>query len=217
MDGQNPADNRMTIATYVPIVGYNQTLAAKSFEDLLHNQSQLLFQFEDLLHAVPANSSTNYTFLVSFEQLLRSQANLTSSFEDLLTNESQTGWDTEYTEENRTYLLKSYERMLWDEAFLFASFNMLIDESWSSLCNYTAFGHTQNAQTELTASFEDLLKRQIRLYKSFNLLLSKIETTSHQEMVSFLAAYENLLRVQANLLMSFNELLDANYRNPICP
>jgi uncharacterized repeat protein (TIGR01451 family) len=69
---QNQSDNRMTLATYVPQLGYNQTLAAFSFEDLLHNQSQLLFQFEDLLHTIPSNSSTNYSFLVSFEQLLRS-------------------------------------------------------------------------------------------------------------------------------------------------
>lgn len=95
---QNQSNNRMTLVTYVPQLGYNQTLAAFSFEDLLHNQSQLLFQFENLLHTIPSNSSTNYTFLVSFEQLLRSQAALTSSFEDLLSNESSTGWDGEYRE-----------------------------------------------------------------------------------------------------------------------
>jgi hypothetical protein len=214
---QNLINNRMTLATYVPLMGYNQTEAAKSFEDLLHNQSQLLFQFEDLLHAIPNNESMNYTFLVSFEQLLRSQAALTSSFEDLLTNESSTGWDTEYTEENRTELLWSYEQMLYDEAFLFASFNVKINDSWVSLCEYTESGHTQNAQTELIASFEDLLKRQTRLYKSFDLLLKKIDITSHQEMIDFVEAYENLLRVEANLFMSFNELLDAKYKNQICP
>jgi len=206
---QNQSDNRMTLATYVPQLGYNQTLAAFSFEDLLHNQSQLLFQFENLLHTVPSNSSANYSFLVSFEQLLRSQAALTSSFEDLLSNESSTGWDGEYSEENRTALLWSYEQMLYDEAFLFASFNAKLNESWTSLCGYTKTGHTQDAQTELIASFEDLLKRQTRLYKSFNLLLKKIDITSQQDMVDFLAAYENLLRVEANLLMSFNELLEA--------
>ena len=213
----NQSDNRMTIAAYVPQVGYNQTEAAKSFEDLLHNQSQLLFQFEDLLHTIPSNNSTNYSFLVSFEQLLRYQANLTSSFEDLLTNQSSTGWDTEYSEENRTYLLRSYQQMLWDQAFLFASFNMKINGSWMSLCDYTASGHSQDAQTELIASFEDLLKRQTRLYKSFNLLLKKIDISSKQDMVDFLAAYENLLRVEANLLMSFNELLEVKYENSICP
>jgi hypothetical protein len=216
-DDQNLTDNRMTLATYVAQPGYNQTEAAKSFEDLLHNQSQLLFQFEDLLHTIPNNDSMNYTFLVSFEQLLRSQADLTSSFEDLLTNESSTGWDTEYTEENRTKLLWSYEQMLYDEAFLFASFNMKINDSWMSLCDYSADGHTQDAQTELIASFEDLLKRQTRLYKSFNLLLKKIDITSNQAMIDFLAAYENLLRVEANLLMSFNDMLDTKYENPICP
>jgi len=208
----NAVNNRVTISTYVPQVGYDQTEAAKSFEDLLHNQSQLLFQFEDLLHTVPATDEENYTFLVSFEQLLRSQSDLTSSFEDLLSNSSSTGWDTEYTEENRTYLLKSYERMLWDEAFLFASFNMKIDDSWISLCNYTQPGHTQDAQTELTASFEDLLKRQTRPYKSFDLLLNKIDITSHQDMIDFLAAYENLLRIEANLFRSFNELLGMKYK-----
>ncbi len=207
----NPSNNSVTISTYVPQVGYDQTEAAKSFEDLLHNQSQLLFQFEDLLHTVPATDEENYTFLVSFEQLLRSQSDLTSSFEDLLTNSSSTGWDTAYSEENRTYLLKSYEQMLWDEAFLFASFNMKINDSWMSLCNYTADDHTQDAQTELTASFEDLLKRQTRLFKSFDLLLNKIDITNHQDMIDFLAAYENLLRVEANLFRSFNELLSMKY------
>jgi uncharacterized repeat protein (TIGR01451 family) len=217
--GNDPdkSDNSMTISTYVVQVGYNQTEAAFSFEDLLHNQTQLLFQFEDLLHTIPDSNETNYTFLVSFEQLLRSQAALTSSFEDLLTNASNTGWDTEYTEANRTALLWSYEQMLYDEAFLFASFNMKIDESWDSLCNYTAPGHTQNAQTELTASFEDLLKRQTKLYKSFDLLLNKINITDHDELVDFLAAYENLLRVEANLFMSFNELVDQTFVNPCIP
>jgi len=212
----NLSDNSVTIATYVPEVGYNQTVAAKSFEDLLHNQSQLLFQFEDLLHTVPSTPAENYTFIASYEQLLRSQANLTSSFEDLLTNASSTGWDTAYTEENRTYLLKSYQTMLYDEAFLFASFDVKISDSWMSICGYTAPGHTQDAQTEFIASFEDLLKRQNRLYKSFDLLLNKINVTDHQNMVDFLAAYETLLRVESNLYMSFNHLLDIKYENPIC-
>ncbi|MDD1731358.1 MAG: hypothetical protein CG440_1920, partial [Methanosaeta sp. NSM2] len=95
--------------------------------------------------------------------------------------------------------------------------NMKINDSWMSLCDYSADGHSQDAQTELVASFEDLLKRQTRLYKSFNLLLKKIDSTSQQEMIAFLAAYENLLRVEANLLMSFNELLDMKYENAICP
>jgi uncharacterized repeat protein (TIGR01451 family) len=212
-DDPDQSDNRMTLATYVPAGGYNQTDAAKSFEDLLHNQSQLLFQFEDLLHTIPDTNATNYSFLVSFEQLLRSQADLTGSFEELLTNESSTGWDAEYSKENRTYLLKSYRQMLWDEAFLFASFNAKINKSWMSLCDYTAEDHSQDAQTELIASFEDLLKRQTRLYKSFNLLLNKMEIDSHQDRVNLLAAYENLLRVKANLLMSFYELLEAKYKS----
>ena len=216
-DDKNLTDNRMTLVTYIPQVGYNQTEAAKSFEDLLHNQSQLLFQFEDLLHTIPSNNSTNYSFLASFEQLLRSQADLTSSFEDLLTNASSIGWDVEYTEENRTALLWSYEQMLYDEAFLFASFNMKINDSWISLCRYTKDGHSQDAQTELIASFEDLLKRQTRLYKSFNLLLNEIDITSQPDRIDFLAAYENLLRIEANLLMSFNELLDMKYESRICP
>jgi len=214
---QNTADNSMTISTYVVQSGYNQTEAAKSFEDLLHNQSQLLFQFEDLLHTVPDSNVTNYTFLVSFEQLLRSQANLTSSFEDLLTNDENTRWDEEYTAENRTYLLWSYEQMLYDEAFLFASFNMKMEDSWDSLCNYTAPGHTQNAQTELTASLEDLLKRQTRLYKSFNLLLDKIDISDSNELMDFLAAYENLLRIEANLFKSFNERVDETFVQKCVP
>ncbi len=216
--GNDPdtSDNSMTISTYVVQVGYNQTEAAFSFEDLLHNQTQLLFQFEDLLHTIPATPAENYTFLVSFEQLLRTQAALTSSFEDLLTNESQTGWDTDYTEENRTALLWSYEQMLYEEAFLFASFNVMINDSWMDFCTYTADGHTQDAQTELLASFEDLLHRQNRLYKSFDLLLNKINTTDSDEMVDFLAAYENLLRIEANLYMSFYNLLNMKYENNPC-
>lgn len=211
--GNDPdnSDNSMTISTYVLQVGYDQTEAAKSFEDLLHNQSQMLFEFEDLLHTIPSNASENYIFIASFEQLLRSQANLTSSFEDLLTNASSTGWDTAYSEENRTYLLKSYEQMLWDEAFLFASFHTKLNDSWFSLCNYTAPGHTQDAQTEFTASFEDLLHRQNRLYKSFDLLMTKLDITDHQALVNFLAAYENRMRVQANLYMSFYQLLSWKY------
>ena len=216
--GNDPdtSNNRMTVPTYVVQVGYNQTLAAFSFEDLLHNQSQLLFQFEDLMHTIPETPEDRYNFSVSFEQLLRSQAALTSSFEDLLTNESQTGWDTDYTEENRTALLWSYEQMLYDEAFLFASFNMMINDSWMDFCEYEVDGHTQDAQTELIASFEDLLHRQNRLYKSFDLLLNKINTTDSDELVDFLAAYENLLRIEANLYMSFYNLLNMKYENNPC-
>ena len=149
---------------------------------------------------------------MSFEQLLRSQADLTSSFEDLLTNASSTGWDDEnYTVENKTALLWSYEQMLYEEAFLFASFNVMINDSFADLCNYTADGHTQDAQTELIASFEDLLKRQNRLYKSFNLLLNDEPTLDNDVMVDFLAAYENLLRIEANLYMSFYNLLNMKY------
>ena len=56
--GNDPdsSDNSMTVPTYVQQVGYNQTLAAFSFEDLLHNQSQLLFEFEDLMHTIPPDS-----------------------------------------------------------------------------------------------------------------------------------------------------------------
>lgn len=209
----DPSDNSMTVSTYVLQLGYNQTEAAKSFEDLLHNQSQMLFEFEDLLHTIPSNASENYIFIASFEQLLRSQANLTSSFEDLLTNATNTGWDEEYTLENRTYLLRSYEQMLWEESFLFASFHSKLNDSWISLCNYTAPGHTQDAQTEFIASFEDLLKRQNRLHKSFDLLMSKLEITDHQALINFLAAYENRLRVQANLYRSFYQLLSWKYED----
>ena len=219
--GNDPdtSNNRVTVPTYVVQVGYNQTLAAFSFEDLLHNQSQLLFQFEDLMHTIPETAEDRYNFSVSFEQLLRSQAALTSSFEDLLTNESQTGWDTDYTEENRTALLWSYEQMLYEEAFLFASFNVMINDSWMDFCTYTADGHTQDAQTELLASFEDLLHRQNRLYKSFDLLLNKIDLTepgAEESMIDFLAAYENLLRIEANLYMSFYNLLNMKYENNPC-
>ena len=219
--GNDPdtSNNRVTVPTYVVQVGYNQTLAAFSFEDLLHNQSQLLFQFEDLMHTIPETPEDKYNFSVSFEQLLRSQAALTSSFEDLLTNESQTGWDTDYTEENRTALLWSYEQMLYEEAFLFASFNVMINDSWMDFCTYTADGHTQDAQTELLASFEDLLHRQNRLYKSFDLLLNKIDLTepgAEESMIDFLAAYENLLRIEANLYMSFYNLLNMKYENNPC-
>ena len=213
----NSSNNRVTVPTYVQQVGYNQTLAAFSFEDLLHNQSQLLFEFEDLMHTIPQTDGDKYNFSVSFEQLLRSQADLTSSFEDLLTNASSTGWDDEnYTMVNKTALLWSYEQMLYEEAFLFASFNMMINDSFVDLCGYTAPGHTQDAQTELIASFEDLLKRQNRLYKSFNLLLNDEPTLDSDEMVDFLAAYENLLRIEANLYMSFYNLLNLKYEASVC-
>ena len=57
----NSSNNRMTVPTYVQQVGYNQTLAAFSFEDLLHNQSQLLFEFEDLMHTIPRQTVINTT------------------------------------------------------------------------------------------------------------------------------------------------------------
>jgi len=101
--------------------------------------------------------------------------------------------------------------MLYEEAFLFASFNVMINDSFADLCNYTADGHTQEAQTELIASFEDLLKRQNRLYKSFNLLLNDEPTLDNDVMIDFLAAYENLLRIEANLYMSFYNLLNMKY------
>jgi len=211
----NSANNRYTNVTYVPEEGYNQTMAAFSFEELLHNQSQLLFQFEDLLHTIPNNASMNYTFLASFEQLLRSQAALTSDFEDLLTNETSTGWDTEYSADNRSALLWSYEQMLYDQAFLFASFNMKINDSFEDMCGYTATGHSQTGTTELIASFEDLLKRQNKLYKSFNVLLTDVDTDSN-EMLQFLDAYETLLRIESNLYMSFYNLLDMKYEQEVC-
>lgn len=210
-DDPNPSDNSMTISTYVPQPGYDQTEAAMSFEDLLHIQSQLLFQFEDMLHTIPASPDENYTFLVSFEQHLRSQANLTSRFENLLTNANSTGWDAEYSEENRTALLWSYKQMLYDEAFLFASFHAKISDSWISMCGCAAPGHSQYMHDELKASFEDLLKRQTKLYKSFYLLLNKVNISDHNEILDLLAAYDNLLRVEANLLRSFSDMLSMEY------
>ena len=49
----NLSDNTATISTYVPLKGYNKTAAVKSFEDLLHNQSFLLFSFQDLILETP--------------------------------------------------------------------------------------------------------------------------------------------------------------------
>ena len=54
-----------------------QSAAARSMEDLLHNQTDLLFTFQDLLMRLPRGAEENYNFTVSFEQLLRSQAHLT--------------------------------------------------------------------------------------------------------------------------------------------
>ena len=98
----NPSNNRATLSTYVPLPGYNQSAAAKSLEDLLHNQTDLLFSFQDLLMRLPQGAEENYNFTVSFEQLLRSQAALTSSFQELLANDTRRGWDSYYSSEDRT-------------------------------------------------------------------------------------------------------------------
>ena len=101
--------------------------------------------------------------------------------------------------------------MLYDEAFLFASFEMKIDQSWCSLSGYKASDHSQDAQTEFIASFEDLLKRQTRLYKSFDMLLIKLNDTNHVEEVGLLGSYETLLRLESNLFMSFDRMLSWKY------
>ena len=165
---------------------------------------------------LPRDAEDNYNFTVSFEQLLRSQAHLTDCFQALLANDSRQGWDSYYSSEDRTYLLRSYEALLRDEADLFAGFSSKINDSWQSLDGFIASGHSMDAQWELLASLEDLLKRQVRLYKSFDLLLNKINTTDSDEMVDFLAAYENLLRIEANLYMSFYNLLNMKYENDPC-
>jgi hypothetical protein len=207
----NPGNNTATISTYVPLAGYNKTEATKSFEDLLHNQSYLLFTFQDLLMQVPQGIEENYSFTVSFEQLLRSQARLTDSFQDLLANESGWGWDEDFGKDDRLYLLRSYETMLRDEAGLFAGFEAKINGSWHSLDGYTAPGHSMDAQWELLASLEDLLKRQVGLYKGFAILFNEIdENADSQEreaQVEFLSSFEDLLRRQSDLLKGFEQIM----------
>ena len=209
----DPDDNTMTLATYVPLAGYGKPAAVKSFEELLHNQTRLLFDFEDLLHVVPKHPEENYTFIASFEQLLRAQANLSLSFEDLLENEDNSGWDLgNFTKEQRIDFLKSFKRILWDEAFLFSSFEMKLKDAWMCLGDYKAPGHSQDAQTEFIASFEDLLKEQVKLFNSYQLLMKTIGEIDYREKVDALTAFENLLRVEANLLMSFEDLLKMKYK-----
>ena len=202
--------NRAALSTYVPLTGYDQSAAAKSLEDLLHNQSYLLFTFQDLLMRLPQGAEENYNFSVSFEQLLRSQAYLTDRFQELLANESRRGWDSYYSSRDRTYLLNSYETMLRDEADLFAGFSAKINQSWLSLDGYVAPGHSMDAQWELLASLEDLLKRQVRLYKGFVYLFHEIDTdASPQEreaLVKFLDSLEDLLRRESDLIAGFEDL-----------
>src|SRR5690606_27023249 len=119
----DPGNNRATLSTYVPLPGYDQSAAAKSLEDLLHNQTDLFFSFQDLLMRLPQGAGDNYNFTVSFEQLLRSQAHLTGCFQELLANETRRGWDSYYSSEDRTYLLNSTETLLREEADLFAGFS----------------------------------------------------------------------------------------------
>ncbi len=210
------SNNTATTTTYVLAAGYGKVAAIESFEDLLHQQSALLFSFQDLLNQIPDGTEENYTFITSFEQLLRAQANLTSCFEGLLLNASARGWDGDFTSTNRTDLLRSYETMLREEAYLFAGFNSKIENSWESLDNFTSDGHTLDAQTEFIASFEDLLKRQTRLYHGFELLLKRIdvnaEPQTHEDLVAFLASFEDLLRVESNLLMGFQDLLIEKFK-----
>ena len=211
----NPGNNRATLSTYVPLPGYDQSAAAKSLEDLLHNQTDLLFGFQDLLMRLQQGAEDNYNFTVSFEQLLRSQAALTSSFQELLANDSRRGWDSYYSSEDRTYLLNSTETLLREEADLYAGFSSKINESWQSLDGYVAPGHSMDAQWELLASLEDLLKRQVRLYKGFVYLLHEIEQGAppqeRQALVDFLASYEDLLRRESDLIEGFEDLLQRKF------
>jgi len=221
----DPDNNTFTLATYVPVPGYDKPAAVESFEGLLHNQTRLLFDFEDLLHVTPHTREDNYTFIASFEQLLRAQANLSLSFEDLLKNETNDGWDMgNFSKEDRTFFLKSFKRIIWDQAFLFASFEMKLKDAWVNLSYsdgwdltpYKAPGHSQDAQTEFIASFEDLLKEQVKVFDSYQLLEKTLgDDVSLDDKVDAFAAFENLLRVEANLLMSFEDLLKAKYRGEI--
>ncbi|HQN30508.1 MAG TPA: hypothetical protein PKX20_05230, partial [Methanothrix soehngenii] len=176
-----------------------------------HNQTDLFFSFQDLLMRLPRDAEDNYNFIVSFEQLLRSQAHLTDCFQALLANDSRQGWDSYYSSEDRTYLLRSYEALLRDEADLFAGFSSKINDSWLSLDGYVAPGHSMDAQWELLASLEDLLKRQVRLYKGFVYLLHEIDQGAppqeREVLVEFLASYEDLLRRESDLIAGFEDLL----------
>jgi len=211
----NPGNNTASISTYVPLVGYNKTEATKSFEDLLHNQSYLLFTFQDLLMQVPRGGEENYSFTASFEQLLRMQAHLTDSFQDLLANERGWGWDEDFGKDDRLYLLRSYEAMLRDEADLFAGFEAKMNGSWHSLDGYAAPGHSMDAQWELLASLEDLLKRQVGLYKGFAVLFHEIdEAADSQEreaQVEFLSSFEDLLRRESDLIRGFENLMSKKF------
>jgi len=210
-----PGNNRATLSTYVPLPGYDQSAAAKSLEDLLHNQSYLLFTFQDLLMRLPRGAEDNYSFTVSFEKLLRAQAHLTDCFQQLLANDSRRGWDGYYSSEDRTYLLNSYEVLLRDEADLFAGFSSKINQSWLSLDGYSAPGHSMDAQWELLASLEDLLKRQVRLYKGFVYLFHEIDQGAppqeRQALVEFLASYEDLLRRESDLIAGFEDLMSKKF------
>lgn len=211
----DPGNNRATLSTYVPLPGYDQSAAAKSLEDLLHNQTDLFFSFQDLLMRLPQGAGDNYNFTVSFEQLLRSQAHLTDCFQELLANETRRGWDSYYSSEDRTYLLNSTETLLREEADLFAGFSSKINESWLSLDGYVAPGHSMDAQWELLASLEDLLKRQVRLYKGFVYLFHEIDQGAspqeRQALVNFLASYEDLLRRESDLIMGFENLMSRKF------
>ncbi|HUM80652.1 MAG TPA: hypothetical protein PLQ38_02650 [Methanothrix sp.] len=211
----NPHNNRATLSTYVPLTGYDQSAAAKSLEDLLHNQTDLFFSFQDLLMRLPRDAEDNYNFTVSFEQLLRSQAHLTDCFQALLANDTRRGWDSYYSSADRTYLLNSYEVLLRNESDLFAGFSSKINDSWLSLDGYIAPGHSMDAQWELLASLEDLLKRQVRLYKGFVYLFHEIDQGAppqeRQALVDFLASYEDLLRRESDLIAGFEDLMTQKF------
>ena len=211
----NAHNNRATLSLYVTLPGYDQSAAARSLEDLLHNQTDLLFGFQDLLMRLPQGAEDNYNFTVSFEQLLRSQAHLTDCFQKLLANDTRRGWDSYYSSEDRTYLLNSYEVLLRNESELFSGFSAKINESWSSLDGFTAPGHSMDAQWELLASLEDLLKRQVRLYKGFVYLFHEIDQGAppqeRQALVKFLCSYEDLLRREAGLIAGFEDIMTRKF------
>ncbi len=125
-----------------------------SLEELLREQSNLLFGFERLMNSTPTTIDEKSKFLDSFEDLLRRQTILFDGFSDILKSQ----WTKMGCERQRKFLA-SFEDLLHREMMLFSRFNDHLDINWGDLAC--------RERVKLLSSFEDLLRRQSELLRSF--------------------------------------------------
>lgn len=158
-----------------------------SLEELLREQSNLLFGFERLLNSTPTTMEEKSKFLDSFEDLLRRQTILFDGFSDILKSQ----WPMMGCERQRKFLA-SFEDLLHREMVLFSRFNDHLDINWGDLgCS---------ERVKLLRSFEDLLRRQSDLLRGFEdlnklsyggLLIEKFADKDRGETVTYKYVIKN--------------------------